>query len=177
MAVTRTKDEGASAPLKKTQSGPARIEVDIVGPLTFWIMMLVLGLILVLVLVPVSVSLGAGQIAGAMEAVAGYIIYLPGALVLPLIVSIWIGERVGSAGAKPAAAASAGLVNASYSALVYVIAIFVVYLLLKYIAPMFLAIMTLDSFVSYVVIVPVVMVILLIPAMAALSAARRSGPI
>ena len=169
------KDKKVENGAKQKEGAPATREIDIVGPLTFWIIMLVVGVLLDVILAPISGSVGQSGIQSFLTTIAGYILFLPGSIILPLIVSIWIGERVGANKNKVKAAVTLGEVNAAYTGLIYVIAIFIIYLLVRYITPTFLNTITLTSFIEYVVVVPVVIVVILIPFIAALSAARHSN--
>jgi len=151
------------------------VEINIWGPLIFWIFFLILGLALELLVAPVVKSAGNVDIANTIGTIAGYIIYMPGSIILPLIVALWIGERVGASHAKLSPAATVGIVNATYAALIYAVTIFIIYLLIRYVAPNFLSTITLESFLIYAVAIPVAIVIVLIPLIASLSAARHSS--
>lgn len=151
-------------------------ELDIKAPLIFWVTMLLLGVILELVILPLLGSVAGGQgLNNTISSIAGYILYLPGSVIFPLIVSIWIGEKVGQLKRNIGSSASIGFVNAVYAALLYLVAIFIIYLLVKYITPTFLATVALSTFIEYAIVVPVVIVIVLVPIVAALSAARHSN--
>ncbi len=151
------------------------VEINIWGPLIFWIFFLILGLALELLVAPVVKASGSVGIANTIGTIAGYIIYMPGSIILPLIVALWIGERVGASHAKLGSAATVGIVNAAYAALIYAVTIFIIYLLIKYVAPGFLSTITLESFVIYAVAIPIAIVVVLIPLIASLSAARHSN--
>lgn len=151
-----------------------RIEIDIKGPLVFWIAILLAGLLLALIIAPL---LGTGTNLGGISAtIGGYILYLPGSIILPLIVAIWVGERVGSARSRIKNSAKVGLVNAAYACLIYAVSIFIIYLLLYYVSPGFLtgSSITLNTFLTYAVAVPIIIVFVLIPLIAALSSARHA---
>ncbi len=161
--------------VEKMRTGP--IEIDIAGPMTFWLIFLIFGVIIELILVPIfgSAPYGSANIGNLITSIGRWIIYLPGSLILPLIVALWLGEMVGSMRSRVGTAAYVGLINALYAALIYVIAIFIIYLLLFYISPKSLTSITLTYFATYSVLVPVVILLVLIPLISALSAARHGG--
>ncbi len=147
------------------------MEIDIVGPLSFWLGILVLGVVIEVVILPFTPN----SISGLIGQIAGWIIYLPGSIILPLIVAVWIAERVGATRNKVGPAVTVGLINAAYTALIYVIAIFIIYLLIKYITPTFLSSVSLTTFAEYSVGLPVAIILILVPVIAALSAARHAS--
>ena len=150
-----------------------RTEVDIYGPMAFWIGLLILGLVVEFVVGPLAKA--AGTPSQAFAALANYILYLPGAIILPLIVSVWVGERVGSSGRNVHEALRVGLLNAIYVAFVYIVAIFIIYLLIYYADSGALpANFTVNSFVTFLVAIPAVIVLVLIPLFSTMSAARHS---
>ena len=156
---------------EETRRRPAEIEIG--GPLVFWITMLVIGLLAVLVFEPVFSNVQG--VSALMKAISGWILYLPGSIILPLIVSIWIGERVGSSKGNAKSAAKAGEINAIYTTLIYVVSIFIIYMLIYYISPASLQSNSLVSYAEYAIAIPAVIVLVLTPLVSALSGARHSG--
>ncbi|MCL5429862.1 MAG: hypothetical protein M1504_00095, partial [Candidatus Marsarchaeota archaeon] len=61
-------------------------EIDIFGPLTFWIMIMVVGVIIDVVLAPITQAGGQTNIANLLLKISNFILYLPGAIIWPLIV-------------------------------------------------------------------------------------------
>lgn len=162
--------------LEKKLSGE-KMEIDIVTPLSFWLAILTIGIILQIVVIPVF-GPNLGTYPNLLPSVAKWILYLPGSVVLPLLVSLWIGERVGASGNKPRNAMVIGGINGFYADLVYAIAMFVIYLLLAYITPQFFSSvsatpLTTYSFLESVLVVPIVIVGALVPIVSGISAARR----
>lgn len=154
------------------------IEIDIKEPLAFWLLILIIGLAFEVILLPIANGYGVDPgITGLLSKIAGWILFLPGSIILPLIASVWIGERVGAKRNKVTAAVSVGGINAAYTALIYLIAIIIIYLLIYFITPNFLTTsnISLGYYVEYVVIIPIIIVILMIPFISALSAARHSS--
>lgn len=152
------------------------VDVEISQPLVFWVFMLLIGVIIEAILLPLSGSLNlSATLKSTLTSIAGWLLYLPGSIIFPLIVSIWIGERVGALRRNIASSASIGFINAVYAALIYIVSIFIIYLIIKYITPAFLAIVPITTFVEYAIIIPVVIVIVLVPLVSAISAARHSS--
>lgn len=156
------------------QVQPERQQISIVGPLAFWIIIIIVGLVL-------EILGSAFSILSLFTTLGGWIVYLPGTIILPLIAGLWIGEKVGSARNKVGSAVSLGLVNAIYAALIYVIAIFIIYLIVNYVVQpqthiqTLLSTLTLTTFLEYGIGLPVVLVLIVAPLIAALSAARHSN--
>ncbi len=161
--------------IEKKLSGE-KIEIDIAGPLTFWILMLAIGLIIQLLLINLLTNVNNPGIKNLLPELAGWILYMPGAIIFPLVVALWVGERVGASGNKFKSAIAVGGINGFYAALIYAIAIFIVYLLLKYIDPAFLAFEAQNetTYLEYDLVVPIVIVVFLVPIISGLSAARHS---
>jgi hypothetical protein len=150
-----------------------RIDTDIFGPMAFWIFMLAVGLIIEFAGVPIAKLVGAPT--SGIITVANYLLYLPGAIVLPLVVAVWVGERVGSVGKKVRLSLKVGLLNAIYVALIYSIVIFIIYLIIYYIDAKALPVgFTIDSFITNLIAIPVIIVLVLTPLISSVSAARHS---
>ena len=153
--------------------GSGIVDIDIAGPLTLWLILLIMGVVMALVFVPLTS--GTPMISKLISEISGWILYLPGSLILPLIVSLWVGENVGATRSGAGFAARAGLINAVYTTLIYVVAIFIIYLLLYYISPASLSSITLIYFAEYVVVLPALILLVLVPLISSLSAARHSS--
>ena len=148
-------------------------EIDIIGPLTFWMGLLLLALVMELFLIPLSNDFGSTVLSGYLNKIANYIVYLPGNIILPLLTSVWVGERIGSSEKKLGSILNTGFVNAMYVSLVYVVAIFIIYLIVIYTGVKFLTDVTLNVFLQYLIALPVAIVIIVIPVFSEISAARR----
>ncbi|MCL4373280.1 MAG: hypothetical protein M1360_01030 [Candidatus Marsarchaeota archaeon] len=150
--------------------------LSIAEPLTFWIGMLLLAMFIELVVVPLSGSLGISLYKSTFNSIASYIVYLPGSIIIPLLVAVWLGERVGIAsGGKNVAYKS--IINAVYVSFVYLIAILIIFLIAKYtnlaLFPSLLPSMGAANFLVYLVGIPVAIVLVLAPLFSMLSAARH----
>ena len=152
------------------KNGP--VETNIGAPLIFWIVFLIIGVMISLFIVPLFS--GSPTTKNLLVSISNWILYLPGSIILPLVVSIWIGESVGQRRETGGKSAKIGEVNAVYASLIYVVAIFIIYLLLYYIDMAALATITILFFVEYVVVIPVFIVLILTPIVSALSAIRHS---
>ncbi|MCL5433969.1 MAG: hypothetical protein M1538_03270 [Candidatus Marsarchaeota archaeon] len=156
-----------------------KIEIDIIGPLSFWLAFLVLGVIIQLVLIPIVINLRVsnGSLIKILSDIGGWILYMPGALILPLVISLWMGERIGATKNKVKSAITIGIINAIYTVIVYIIAIFIIYLLISYIEPSFISgyNLTLVTLAEYVIAIPAMIVLILVPFIASLSAARHKN--
>lgn len=109
----------------------SKSHVKLEEPLAFWIGFLILGIVLNLVFSKMSgTGPGLPQLATFFTSVSNDIIYIPGVFVFPLVVAIWIGERVSKVVNSRDKAMRTALINASYTALIYAITIFVLYLIL-----------------------------------------------
>lgn len=144
--------------------------ISIAAPLTLWIALLIIGVFSAYM----AKFLAASGIASLMTNISGWILYLPGSLIIPLVVSIWIGERVGSAKGGSKSAVKIGEINAIYTTLIYVVVVLIIYMLLYYILPTYLQTKSLTNYAEYVIGIPAVIVLALVPIVSALSAARRS---
>jgi hypothetical protein len=148
-------------------------EINITGPMAFWISMLCIGMLLQFVFAPLAA--GKASLSAGFLSTAKYILYLPGSLVFPLIVSVWAGSRIGYSRRNINAAAKTGLLNGIYMSIIYAIAIIVIYLLISYISPHNLPVgFTLQSFLTNLMAIPVAVVIVLTTVMTLLSSARHS---
>jgi len=147
---------------------PIQNKVDVVGPLALWLAVLVFGLALELL----SMLMPTGAYAEILIRIGNYLLYLPSSIVLPLIVGLWLGHRVGLNARSITDAPKEGLLNAVYVSFVYAVAIFVIYFLLTYIEPHFADTLSSISFLEQAVGLPVAIVLVLTTLMGVLSAAR-----
>ncbi len=154
------------------ESKKRTVEIDIVAPLIFWIALLLIGVLAILLFQPIFSS--NKGISTLMTDISGWILYLPGSLIMPLVVSIWIGEKAGQAKNGIKSAAKIGEINAVYATLIYVVAVFIIYLLLYYISPASIQSKSLINYAEYVILLPAVIILALVPIVSALSAARHS---
>ncbi|MCL5095013.1 MAG: hypothetical protein M1168_03465, partial [Candidatus Marsarchaeota archaeon] len=100
--------------------------------------------------------------------------YIPGAIIFPLIVSLWIAERIGNSKRKIKSILSSSFLNTSYVFLVYIIAILIIFLIIHYINPNFISI-NFYNFIIYLAAIPFVILFVLIPILSLLSFARRNA--
>lgn len=155
-----------------TGSEDAR-KIEIAGALTFWTIMIFIGVILSII-APVLNHYGVPDV-GLLDMISHYILYIPGAIIIALIVAAYIGEKVGSAASKVKEAFSLGLINAVYAAFIYAIIITILYLIIRYADPSILPNLVLNNFLVYMVGLPVAIVIVVVPLLAGLAAARHGA--
>lgn len=144
------------------------------GPLTLWLGLVVLAALLQLVVVPLVSARGATSFNAYFDSFAKYVIYFPGMIVLPLITALWIGERASYLGKKKSFIAYKGIANALYAAIVYIVAIIIIYIIMTIEKTGVLATMNYINFATYIIIVPLAISIAVTPLFAVLSASRRS---
>ncbi|MGI0100567.1 MAG: hypothetical protein ACREBH_02510 [Candidatus Micrarchaeaceae archaeon] len=149
------------------------MSISVEEPLAFWIGLIAIGAIMQLLAIPLATSYGHTAFNIYMNQFAGYVIYIPGIVVLPLIVSMWIGDRVSYLDRKKTNVARKGLINAIYAVIVYVVSILILYVIMNYLHAGVLSALSMDMFFKYVVAVPCIIVIVIVPLFAVVSAARR----
>ncbi len=147
-----------------------KAEIKVGEPLLFWVMMLVIGLFLIVI--PNIGAIPTNTAAMLLE-VGKAIIYIPGAIILPLIISLWVAEKIGAVNRPSKSILSLSMLNASYVFLVYIIAIFIIFLLAKYFSPNLVAV-SVASFLIYLVALPFVILFVLVPLLSLLSSARHN---
>ncbi|MGC8670000.1 MAG: hypothetical protein ACP5TL_02505 [Candidatus Micrarchaeia archaeon] len=156
-------------------TNPAQ-ELSIAEPLSFWIGMLLLAIIIELIIVPFASNIGIGSFKNTLNEIAGYIVYLPGSIIIPLLVALWLGERIG-VNSKGERVAYRSIINSIYLVFVYVVAIFIIYLIAKFtnvkLFPTILPTLSVASFITFLILVPTVIILVLTPLFAMLSAARH----
>lgn len=169
------KREGSEEIKKDEEKTDESEPVSIAGPLFFWVGLLAVGAVLQLVAIPFAISYNHTAFDGYFNSFANYVIYIPGLVVLPLISSLWIGDRVSYATKKKTEMAYKGLVNGLYASLVYVVAIFIIYFVMTFRDTGVLSSLTVVTFAEYLIALPVAITLIMVPLFAILSAARRYG--
>ncbi len=149
------------------------IAVSIAGPLAFWVGILIIAALLQLAAIPFANSYKHTAFNVYFNDFANYAIYIPGIIVLPLIVSLWIGDRVSYLDRKKSFVAYKGLVNALYTAIVYTVSIFIIYIIMQSQNVGVLSSFNYIKFGEYLVLIPIAINIVMIPLFALLSSARR----
>ena len=149
-------------------------DIGIAGPLAFLIIMLLAGLAL-LILFPNGIAYAAGSTSLMLYNIGSYIIYMPGAIIFPLIVALWIGMRTGVNTQSIKKAIDVGVINAVYTSVIYAISIFIIYLIAIYSSVELLKALPTDTFVVYLVIVPVATLLILTPLIGLLRRARSQA--
>ena len=159
-------------------AGPAKKEIttiSLAGPLAFWIGLIIIAAVLQLVAVPFTASYGRTTLSKELAAVGNYIIYEPGILILPILASLWMGERVSHLDKHMSYVATKGVANATYAIIVYSVAALIVYLAMMYQKMGVLSSFSTVSFIEYIILVPCAIVLIVVTTFAVISAARRYG--
>lgn len=164
------------AGFRQRRQPPGEPSVKLEGPLFFWIGFIILALVLQLVSKGAIMGHGAAanQLGNILLDISGYIINLPGMLIFPFLVSIWIGERVSKSSSEISKAFMTSLINAAYTALIYAISIFIVFLLLNVSSLNQLTSSGSISMIIFTVLVPVAILFVFITVFSLLAFARRT---
>ncbi len=170
-----TYDNPMGGEAKGAAAKAADKEITLAKPLAFWFGFLVLGVLVLLVFVPLAPKLGVSSAVSALDNLAKGILYLPGAIIFPLIVALWVGERIGMSGKGSHSAVSLGLFNAAYTALIYAIGIFIIFLVIYYSGTSNSLGITTHDFLLYLLALPISILILLTPTFSVMSFIRRNN--
>ncbi|MCL5680046.1 MAG: hypothetical protein M1465_01755 [Candidatus Marsarchaeota archaeon] len=122
------------------------------------------------VIVPAVLGKGAVSYAAPYKTFGNYILNLPGVIILPLVISVWIGHKVGELATSAKNAVKMGLINGIYASIVYGVIIFVSQLMLKYTTAYAL---TIGFMVKYLIAIPIAIVIIFTIIIAVLNELRR----
>jgi len=147
-------------------------DISLVGPMFLWVFIIVIGIAFETVVPSLFSGGGLLHINTAFYTSMGkYILYLPGAIILPLIISVWIGHRVGEGSEDTKTATKLGVLNGVYSSIVYAVVIVIAYIILYYAGPS--TIIPLQDFEEYMIGIPVVIVIVFSTLIAVLNRVRK----
>jgi hypothetical protein len=143
--------------------------VSLSGPLFLWALIIIIGIVLEVV-VPALLGKHFSSFANSYKVIGSYILTMPGVIILPLVISVWIGHRVGEAAENVKSALRLGLINGIYASIVYGVIIFVTQLILKYTTSYAF---TTSFLLKYVILIPIAIVIVFTIVIAALNQLRR----
>ncbi len=146
-------------------------QIDIAGPMFIWILLLVIALAIEVIAADTSLLKASGSLSASIVYVAKFILFMPGSIILPLIVGAVIGAEVGKRSKNMRTAIKAGLINGIYACIVYIIAILVIYEIIVYVLPSIVP--SVLFLVSEWLAVPAAIVILLSLAFSILSHSRK----
>lgn len=113
--------------------GDAHAYANVSGIISVWLIMLFAALAIQYAFTYGRSSIGATP--SIFLSIATFILFLPGSLILPLVVGAALGADVGSKSRSIEVAEKSGLVNGIYASLVYAIAIVVIYEVLSNVLP------------------------------------------
>ncbi len=157
---------------KKTHQRSSLSEpVNLAEPLFFWVIVLLLALFARFVTTYTNAFPAGSPIHGFLVSVSNFFLFSSGTLILPLIVGAVIGAEIGLRAQSVRGALKAGLINGVYSAIIYVIAIAIIYEILAYALPA--SNVTLSFLVNNLVVPQVLIVLALVEIFAALSNGRK----
>ncbi len=88
--------------------------------------------------------------------------------------AVWLGERAGSITVKSGRILRLSIINSLYTAIVYAIGIFIIYLIFLYVSSVGLSTIKFDDFLMYLVAIPIGILLILTPIIALLAGARRT---
>ncbi|MGC8478797.1 MAG: hypothetical protein ACP5NE_02625 [Candidatus Micrarchaeia archaeon] len=151
-----------------------RGDIEIAGALIFWIIMILIGVLIKIAVMPILSSNGVTQFNQALAGVSSAILYIPGSIIIALIVAAYIGEKVGAAAPKASIAARVGVINAIYASFIYLIIIAILYMIIKYADNAVLPNLQLSGFLTYMVGLPIAILLIVVPILSALSAERHN---
>ncbi len=154
---------------QNNQGSNDNAKTSLFGPLFLWALVIIIGIVLEVV-IPALLGKSYASSAASYKAIGNYILALPGVIILPLIISVWIGHRVGEKSSSVANALKSGLLNGVYASIVYGVIIFVAQLMLKYTTSYAL---TTSFLLRYVVATPMAIVIVFTIIIAVLNEMRH----
>lgn len=106
---------------------------NVSGTIAVWLILLFAALVIQYAFTYANSALGATPT--IFLSISNFILFLPGSLILPLIVGAALGAEIGTKSRSRVVAEKAGLVNGIYASLVYLVAIVVIYEVLANILP------------------------------------------
>ena len=135
----------------------------IAGPLMFWIGLVLIAAFAQMVVAPVLKGFGPVQFGNYLTMASNYVLYLPGLIVLPILVAVWVGMNIGNSATEKGYRGVRGLLDGIACALVYGIVIAVVYALMNLKVIGILSGVGLAPFIEYTAIIPMALVIAITP--------------
>jgi hypothetical protein len=149
--------------------------IKLAGPMLFWVGLIIIAVIFQVVAIPFAMNYGRTNFNGYINAFANSVLYTPGIVILPLMVSLWIGDRVSFITGTKSHIAMKGVLNAAYSIMIYTVAIVIAYIIMTTQQRGVFYGMTMPFFVLWMILIPALINITIIPIFAVLSSIRRNG--
>lgn len=131
-----TEDQEVEADVKAAEQA-AKGHVDITAPMFAWILLLVIALVLRVVISLTGLVSTTGYAYGIFNSLSDFILFMPGSIIWPLVVGAVIGAQVGLKSKDLKSAERGGVLNGVYAAVVYIVAIFVIFVTMKYGLPQY----------------------------------------
>lgn len=170
------RDKSESADSKKDDKKEPKekeVTISLSGPLTLWIGLLIIATLIQLVGVPIASFVKLGFINNYLNEFADYLLYIPGLLVIPLIVAVWMGELLSYVSEKSSVIAYRSLINSLYASMIYVVSITIIYIIMMVQKAGVLWALSPVVFAEQLLLIPFLITLIIVPLFAILSAARR----
>ncbi len=155
------------APVRKTTAA----SVNIAEPLFFWVIVLVLALFSRIVITYTNTFPQPSSAYAFLNGASSFFLFNSGSLILPLIVGAVIGAEIGLRSRSSMKALKAGLLNGVYAAIIYIIAIVIIYEVIVYVLPT--AGITFNFLVVNLIAPQVIILVMLVEIFAVLSHSRK----
>lgn len=158
---------------QKISKQKSRDPIALGGPLSFWIGILIIAAAIQEVILPISQHYVVNTSIALLNTFAGYLLYTPGILILPIIVGLWVGDLVGSTEGSYSDILYRSIINAIYTSIVYAVCIFVIYISSQSLNAGSFSSISFITFLDYILAVPILIQIVIVPLFAMLTSARR----
>jgi len=89
-------DDSPTKPLEEDAEQKKKVQVSIAEPMFIWVLLLVLALVAKIILLQPSPITPSGGFAQIANEAANFILFMPGAMILPIIVGAVIGAEIGT---------------------------------------------------------------------------------
>lgn len=149
------------------------VDVPIFGPLLLWIGLMLAGVAIQIVFAYAEGGAFVSSYLSDIYAASGYLVYVPGIFILPLMSALWLGHRIGGTDGDYAEIAYRGVINALYAAVIFVIFAFAVYMASVSMHEGVLSTIPFRSFLLFVIAIPSIIEIVVVPMFAVLSSLKR----
>lgn len=162
-------EEEEETPASKKKA--TAVSVNIAEPLFFWIMVLVLALFSRVIITYTTTFSPTSAAYSFLNGASNFFLFNSGTFILPLIVGAVIGAEIGLRSRSVMKALRAGLINGVYAAIVYIIAMVIIYEVIIYVLPK--ADINPTFLITNLIVPQVIVLIVLVEIFAALSHSRK----
>jgi hypothetical protein len=165
-----SEDEEDRPSKRMKQKRNAATSVSLYEPMSVWITLLLIAVVLKVLIVNPSLVPVSSQVYALANIYSNFILQFPGTIILPLIIGAIIGSEIGRRSTTMRSAVKGGVLNGIYAAVVYLIAMTVIYMIMNYTslqsAPTYTTIM-------HNVVIPIVVFLVTLEVFAVLSHLRK----